>query len=240
MQLIPAIDLRRGEVVRLTHGDDAQRTHYGVDPREVLAGYQAAGIELVHVIDLDAAFGESPQRTLISELAAQARIELGGGLRDAAAVRWALEEAGCARVILGSMVARDVPAFQRIVETFPGGVVPALETAGGQLKIAGWKEDAGVSLEDLAQRLQGLPCPAVLVTDVDRDGTLQGPNLELTRRVGELSGLPTLLSGGVQSTDDLREAARIPEIAGAIVGKALYEERFTLAEALAACSEDHP
>lgn len=243
MQLIPAIDLRHGEVVRLTHGDDAQRTRYGVDPRAVLAEYTAAGVELVHVVDLDAAFGEAPQRPLLTELAAQARtdharIELGGGLRDAAAVRWALEEAGCERVILGSMVARDFPAFERIVEACPGGVVPALEVAAGKLKIAGWTEDAGIPLEDLAQRLRGLPCPAVLVTDVDRDGTLRGPNLDLAQRVGELSSLPALLSGGVQGADDLRAAARIPSIGGAIVGKALYEGRFTLREALAACRGD--
>ncbi len=236
MQLIPAIDLRHGEVVRLTQGDDDRRRSYGLDPRQVLQQYVEAGAERVHIVDLDAAFGETPQRQLITELAAgDTRIELGGGLHDLDAVDWALR-AGCERVVLGSIVARDGDAFQRIVEAFPGRVVPALELARGKLRIAGWKEAARTSLDEVAARLRGLECPAVLVTDVERDGTLEGPNLELVRRVAELTGMPALLSGGTRSLDDLRAAARVPEIAGAIVGKALYEGLFTVAEALAACA----
>lgn len=235
MQLIPAIDLRHGEVVRLVQGDDGRRTNYRLDPGRVLRSYAAAGIELVHVVDLDAVFGEAPQRALIGELAGAARIELGGGLHDADAVGWALA-AGCERVILGSIVARDFAAFAAIVEAFPGRVVPALEVAAGKLRIAGWREAARGTPEDAARRLAGLDCPAVLVTDVERDGTLAGPNLELARRLSAMSGLPALLSGGVRSLDDLRAAARVPGIAGAIVGKALYDGVFTLSEALAACA----
>ena len=242
MELIPAIDLRHGEVVRLVQGDDGRRTRYGVDPRAVLQEYAAAGAGRVHVVDLDAAFGEPPQRRLVAELASGGpahrgpKIELGGGLNDGEAVRWALEEAGCERVVLGSLVARDFDAFAAIAGAHPGRVAPAVEVAGGALRIAGWREEAGVDLDELCRRLTGLPCPAALVTDVERDGTLEGPNFALTRRVHRASGLPVLLSGGVRSLGDLRQAAGTPGIAGAIVGKALYEGLFTVAEALEACA----
>lgn len=236
MQLIPAIDLRHGEVVRLVRGDDGRRKSYGLDPRQVLRDYAAAGAELVHVVDLDAAFGEVPQSRLIGELAGEGvAIELGGGLHGSTAVEQALA-AGCRRVVLGSMVARDFEAFSEIVAAFPQQVVPALEVAAGKLRISGWMEEATLSLETVAERLVGLPCPAVLVTDVERDGTLAGPNLELARRVAGLTGLPALLSGGVRSLDDLRAASRVPEIAAAIVGKALYEGVFSVTEGLAACA----
>ena len=235
MQLIPAIDLRQGQVVRLRHGDDGQRTTYGLDPRQVLADFGAAGIALVHVVDLDAAFGETPQRQLIGELTAVGpAIELGGGLRDAAAVAWALDEAGCERAILGSMVVRDFDGFAALARRHAGRLVPALETAAGKLRIAGWTEESSLDVRLTARRLGDLPCPAVLVTDVDRDGTLSGPNIELCRQVAADSGLPVLMSGGVHRLEDLTAAARFPEIAGAIVGKALYDGVFSLEAALAA------
>ena len=240
MQLIPAIDLRGGKVVRLEKGDDARRTVYGDDPDAVLEGFGEAGIELVHVVDLDGAFGEASQRPLVEKLAAREpgsqrpKIELGGGLRDRAAVDWALA-AGCERVILGSIVAKDFDAFRSIAEAHPGRVLPAVEVLGEEVRIAGWREAAKISVEDLCQRLRGLPCPAVLVTDVERDGTLVGPNLDLARNVAETSGIPAILSGGVHALDDLEKASRIPEIAAAIVGKALYDGVLTLDEAMRAC-----
>ncbi len=236
MRLIPAIDLRHGQVVRLVQGDDDRRTTYAEDPREALRSYAAAGCDLVHVVDLDAAFGEAPQRALVAELASgPAKIELGGGLHDADAVAWALD-AGCERVVMGSIVVRDFETFARTVGAFPNRVVPALEVAAGKLRIAGWTEEAQATLDDVAPRLRGLACPAVLVTDVERDGTLAGPNVELARRVAELTGIPALVSGGVRSLDDLRAAAKVPDVGGVIVGKALYAGTFTIEEAVAACS----
>ncbi len=237
MQLIPAIDLRQGQVVRLVQGDDGRRKSYRLDPFAVLQEYAEAGVGLVHVVDLDAALGEPHQRELINALVTASRdagtsIELGGGLRDLDAVTRALVD-GCERVVLGSIVARDFDAFAEIVDACPGRVVPAIEVAAGKLRIAGWKEEAEMTVGDACRRLRGLACPAVLVTDVERDGTLAGPNLELARRVAAETGMPALLSGGVRSLDDLRAAAGVPEIAGAIVGKALYEGLFTVAEALA-------
>lgn len=251
MELIPAIDLRGGRVVRLLRGDDARRTEYAADPVAVLDEYAAAGIARVHVVDLDAAFGEPPQREAVARLVARAReagveLQLGGGLRNARTVGRALA-AGCSRAVVGSLVASDPKAFAEIADRYPGQLVPALdalavvdpEAADGSqdyvVRVAGWTKSAGRSLVAICGALRGLPCPAVLVTDIGRDGTLEGANLELARRVSAATGLPALLSGGVRSPADLALAAQTPGIAGAIVGRALYEGRFTLAEGLAAC-----
>lgn len=235
MELIPAIDLRHGRAVRLRQGDDARATIYGDDPVALLESYARAGVARVHVVDLDAALGEAPQRELIARMAGTgAKIQLGGGLRDREAIDWALA-AGCDRVVIGSLVARDVEAFRALALKRPGRLVPALDVARGEVRIAGWKESAARSLGELCGRLMGLPCPAVLVTDVERDGMMTGPNLELALRVAHTSGLPALLSGGIHALADLEAASRHPQIVGAIVGRALYEGAFTLEEALAAC-----
>lgn len=244
MELIPAIDLRGGRVVRLLRGDDGRRTAYPEPPGEVLAAFARAGARRVHVVDLDAAFGETPQRELVEDLARRAgregaEIQLGGGLRDEAGVAWALG-AGCGRVVLGSMVAREPERFVRLAGEHPGRAVPALDCQDGVVRIAGWTEGAGRPLEELCRELRGLPCPAVLVTDVSRDGTLEGPNLELAHRVAEASGLPALLSGGVSSLEDLSRAAATDGLAGAVVGKALHEGVFTVEQALAACAGEVP
>jgi phosphoribosylformimino-5-aminoimidazole carboxamide ribotide isomerase len=235
MELIPAIDLRHGRAVRLRQGDETRETVYGDDPVAVLDAYAQAGVTRVHVVDLDAALGEAPQRELIERMAATGvKIQLGGGLRDRESIDWALG-VGCDRVVAGSLVARDTDVFRALAQERPGRLVPALDVADGEVRIAGWKEGAVQQLGELCARLMGLPCPAILVTDVERDGMMTGPNLDLARRVARTSGLPALLSGGVHALSDLEEARRVPEIAGAIVGRALYEGAFTVEEALAVC-----
>jgi phosphoribosylformimino-5-aminoimidazole carboxamide ribotide isomerase len=241
MDLLPAIDLRRGKAVRLRQGDDARATHYEDDPRDLLERYGRAGVRRVHLVDLDAALGESPQRSLIAGLAALAALpnrpalQLGGGLRDRDSALWALD-AGCERVVVGSLVARRPDLFAALTQELPGRLVPALDVEAGEVRIAGWRQGAGRSLAELCAGLVGLPCPAVLVTDVLRDGMMAGPNIDLARQVGRASGLPALLSGGIRSLADLEAARAVPEIGGAIVGRALYEGAFTTEEALAACS----
>jgi cyclase len=238
MELLPAIDLRHGQVVRLRQGEAARATTYGADPLAIAAGFAAAGVKRIHVVDLDAALGEPPQRDLVARLAASLSttgLQLGGGLRDRAAVEWALA-AGCERVVLGSLPARDPAAFAELARAFPGRTVPAVEVAGGEPRVAGWTRPAGGSLDQLCRGLRGLPCPAVLVTDVERDGMLGGPNLELARRVAVATGLPALLSGGVATLGDLKAVAGFPEIAGVVLGRALYEGRIDLAAALAVCA----
>lgn len=234
--LLPAIDLRHGQVVRLRQGDDARRTVYGEDPLAVLEGFAGAGARWVHAVDLDAAFGETPQRELIRSLARRAAelgisLEMGGGLRDGDSVAWALE-AGCTRVVVSSMIAKDFPLFASLVETYRGRLVPGLDFRDGRLGISGWTETSDLDVERLGELLRGFDCPAVLVTDISRDGEMAGPNLELACDVARATGIPALLSGGVHTLDDLRRAAATEEISGAIVGRALYDGSFTLEEAL--------
>jgi cyclase len=246
MDLLPALDLRHGRAVRLRQGDASRETVYGGDPFAILAAFAQAGADRVHLVDLDAALGEAPQRELVERLidrlaraGGAPAIQLGGGLRDGAAVRWALA-AGCARAVVGSLLARSPEGFRELALELPGRLVPALELAGGEVRIAGWREGAGRGLGELCGGLRGLPCPAVLVTDVERDGMLAGPNLDLARRVARLSALPALLSGGVRSLADIEAARRLPEIAGVVVGRALYEGTLDLAAALRACAGEGP
>jgi cyclase len=229
--LLPAIDLRHGRAVRLRQGDASRETVYADDPVALVASYKDAGVRRVHVVDLDAAFGEPPQRALIERMAVLLPVQLGGGLRDRESIAWALA-AGCERAVIGSLVAREPERFRELALEHPGKLVPALDVEAGEVRIAGWREGSRRTLAELCALLRGLPCPAVLVTDVERDGMMTGPNFELTRQVARNSGLPGLLSGGIHHLEDLATAATIPEIAGAVVGRALYEGAFTLVEAL--------
>lgn len=236
MDLLPAIDLRGGQAVRLRQGDDSRRTTVGDDPVALLDRFAAAGVSLVHVVDLDAALGEAPQSALIERMIGRGiAIQLGGGLRDRTSIEAALA-LGAERAVVGSLVARDPELFAEIAAAHPGRLVPALDLSGttGEVRISGWKEGAPRTLAELAAALVGAASPAVLVTDVDRDGMMGGPNVALARRVARACGLPALLSGGVSSLEDLAAARIYPEIAGAIVGQALYSGAFTLEEAMAA------
>lgn len=231
MDLLPAVDLRHGKAVRLQQGDARRETIYSDDPMALLERFDAARVFHVHVVDLDAAFGEPPQRELIARMAARMPVQLGGGLRDRGDIQWALD-AGCARVVLGSLVAREPERFAALAAEFPARLVPALDIEKGEVRISGWTEGARLSLADLCAILKGLPCPAVLVTDVERDGMMTGPNLDLTRQVAQDTGLPGLLSGGIRRLEDLEAARKVPEIGGVIVGRALYEGVFTVEEAV--------
>jgi phosphoribosylformimino-5-aminoimidazole carboxamide ribotide isomerase len=234
-ELIPAIDLRHGQVVRLEQGDDARRECYSADPLALLATFADAGIRRVHVVDLDAAFGEAPQRALIARLAAHGglAIELGGGLRDEAAIAWALG-VGCERLVLGSLVVRDPAAFAALAARYAGRLVPAVEVEAGALKVAGWRERAPLGLGELCATLRDLPCPAVLCTDVERDGMLSGPNYQLAADVAARTGIGVLVSGGVGGVDDVLRARDFAGLDGVIVGKAFYAGRLDLAQTLAA------
>ena len=238
MDLLPAIDLRHGRAVRLRQGDASRETVYAGDPVALAAAYRDAGVRRVHVVDLDAAFSEPPQRALVERMAALLPVQLGGGLRDRESIAWALA-AGCERLVIGSLVARDPERFRDFAFEHPGKLVPALDVEAGEVRIAGWREGTRRTLAELCALLCGLPCPAVLVTDVERDGMLTGPNFELTSGVARDSGLPALLSGGIRSLADLEKAAGMPEIAGVIVGRALYEGAFTVEEALQAVRKSH-
>jgi phosphoribosylformimino-5-aminoimidazole carboxamide ribotide isomerase len=188
-------------------------------------------------VDLDAAFGEAPQRELIARFTghpAAPRVQLGGGLRDREAVEWAFG-AGVERVVITSMLVRDPVLFAELARANPGRVVAALDLDAGVLRHSGWTESAPRAIEDVCADLRELPLAAVLVTDISRDGTLQGPNLELACRIARLAGAPAILSGGVRSLLDLEQARAAPEIAEAIVGRALYDGAIDLRSAIAVC-----
>ena len=234
-ELVPAIDLRNGEVVRLKQGEDSRRTVYETDPGVILDRYLDSGVGRIHLVDLDAAFGEPPQRTLLAALAARnegrCALQVGGGLRDASAFDWAFSS-GFERAVVTSMLVRDFDACATVARTHPGQLVPALDIRGGELKMSGWTESAPIDLDGLFDQLSELPLGAVLVTDIERDGMLGGPNVELAARVGRACGSPALLSGGVRTLRHLEEAVAAQGVGGAIVGRALLDGAMDLREAL--------
>lgn len=240
MELYPAIDLRGGRCVRLLRGDYEAETVYGDDPLVLAEGFAAAGAPWVHMVDLDAArTGEPANRAAIAQVARSVatRVQAGGGVRDddAAAV---LLDAGVARVVLGTAAQGDPDLVARLVARYPGQVAVGLDARGGEVAVRGWTEGAGVDLLDAARRFDDLGVAALVVTEIERDGTLAGPDVEGLAAVLAVTEVDVVASGGVGSLADLamlralRTGSR--RLAGAIVGKALYEAAFTVEEALAA------
>ena len=232
MELYPAIDLRDGRCVRLLQGSFADETVYGDDPIDVAKGYQAAGAQWVHVVDLDASRGSGTNRLVVEAVASALDIpvQTGGGVRDGL-----LLEAGVERVVLGSMAVDDPKAAAALCEAYPGRVAVGLDHRDGQLMVRGWEQHAGVELFDAIAWPQLGAAACFVVTNIAVDGMLVGPDLEGYRRLVDASPIPVVASGGVGTLDHLR-ALRATGVAGAIVGKALYEGRFTVEEALAACA----
>ncbi len=242
MQLIPALDLLDGEVVRLLRGDFAQRTRYGRDPVVFANGFREAGATALHVVDLNAARGDAGNnRALVRELAAIEGLEVqcAGGVRHVESLLELLE-AGAERVVIGSLAVRDPEQVAGWLERFGAGrIVLALDVSLDEadepmLLTHGWREASGVSLWPLLERYATAGLVHVLCTDVGRDGTLQGPNLELYRRILERHpGLALQASGGIGCLEDVRmlAAAGIP---AAILGRALLEGRVPLRDALQA------
>ncbi len=237
MDLFPAIDLRAGRCVRLEQGDYARQTVYGDDPVAVARSFAAAGARWIHVVDLDAArSGEPVNRPVISAICAAVaadgvRVQTGGGVRAEADAE-ALRAAGVARVVMGTAALRDPALVGRCASILP--VAVGLDHRAGHLAVHGWTEGAGRRLLDVLGWFDGV-ASAYVVTEIGRDGMLTGPDVDGLAVVMEATTVPVVASGGVGSVDDLRLlAGRLPGLAGVITGKALYEGRFTVAEALAA------
>jgi phosphoribosylformimino-5-aminoimidazole carboxamide ribotide isomerase len=232
MIVIPAIDLLGGKVVRLRAGRREDVTIYHDDPVWFARRWVAAGAQELHIVDLDAAFGEAPQRTLLERLVGEAGvpIQIGGGARDAA-----LLDAGAARVVLGTSAIREPELVERLCRAHPGRVVVAVDARDGRVAVSGWTETTQVSAEELGRRAAAWGAARLLYTDIARDGLREGPNLAATERLQAAVGdTPVIASGGIGALDDLRAlaAAGIPYC---VVGRALYDGVFTLEEALAAC-----
>jgi len=235
--LFPAVDVADGQTVRLVQGEAGSETNYG-DPLSAALAWQDAGAQWVHLVDLDAAFGRGSNRGLLAEVVGKldVKVEMSGGIRDDASLRAALAT-GCARVNIGTAALENPEWVARAIAEFGDQIAVGLDVRGTTLSARGWTQDGG-ELFDVLARLDAEGCARYVVTDVRRDGTLTGPNLQLLRDVCAATDKPVVASGGVSSLDDLRALAGLTPIGveGAIVGKALYARAFTLEEALAAVS----
>jgi phosphoribosyl isomerase A len=237
--LLPAVDVVDGRAVRLVRGEAGTETGYG-DPLEAARQWQAGGADWIHLVDLDAAFGRGSNADLLAGLVGEldVRVELSGGIRDDASLDRALST-GAARVIIGTAALEDPDWVAGVVAKHGDRVAVGLDgravDGGWRVSARGWTTDGGDLFQTLA-RLDGDGCGRYVVTDIDRDGMLSGPNLDLLRAVCAATGAAVIASGGVSSLTDLAALAELAPLGveGAIVGKALYAGAFTLPEALAA------
>ncbi|GAA1893454.1 MAG: bifunctional 1-(5-phosphoribosyl)-5-((5-phosphoribosylamino)methylideneamino)imidazole-4-carboxamide isomerase/phosphoribosylanthranilate isomerase PriA [Williamsia herbipolensis] len=239
LELLPAVDVADGQAVRLVQGAAGSETTYG-SPRDAAMAWQADGAEWIHLVDLDAAFGRGDNRELLAAVVGEldVKVELSGGIRDDDSLRAALAT-GCTRVNLGTAALENPEWCARIVSEYGDRIAIGLdavhEDRGWRLRGRGWVSDGG-DLWEVLERLERDGCARYVVTDVSKDGTLTGPNLDLLREVAEAASAPVVASGGVSTVDDLTAIAGLVDVGveGAIVGKALYAGRFTLREALTA------
>jgi 1-(5-phosphoribosyl)-5-[(5-phosphoribosylamino)methylideneamino] imidazole-4-carboxamide isomerase/N-(5'phosphoribosyl)anthranilate isomerase len=233
--LLPAVDVADGQAVRLVQGEAGSETSYG-GPLDAALAWQEGGAEWVHLVDLDAAFGRGSNRDLIAEVVGRldVAVELSGGIRDDASLEAALAT-GCARVNIGTAALEQPEWVRSAIAKHGDRIAVGLDVRGTTLSARGWTQDGG-ELFDVLKRLDDDGCARYVVTDVRRDGTLTGPNLDLLRDVCAATDRPVIASGGVSSLDDLHAIAGLVDLGveGAIVGKALYAGAFTLPEALAA------
>jgi len=237
LELLPAVDVADGQAVRLVQGAAGSETSYG-DPLAAALAWQAAGAEWIHLVDLDAAFGRGSNAELLASVvgAVDVKVEMSGGIRDDASLRAALAT-GCTRVNIGTAALEDPVWCAKAIAEFGDRVAIGLDVRGTTLAARGWTQDGG-DLWQVLDRLESEGCSRYVVTDVTKDGTLRGPNLDLLREVCARTDRPVVASGGVSSLDDLRALATLVPLGveGAIVGKALYAKAFTLEDALAAVS----
>ena len=237
MDLFPAIDLRGGRAVRLLQGDYAQETVYGDDPVALAESFAAAGARWIHVVDLDAArTGDPVNRPVVAAVAAavrgRAKVQTGGGVRSVADAE-ALAAAGVARVVMGSAAVKDRSLVASVFRVVP--VAVGLDHRDGDVAVHGWTQGSGLNVMDL---LDCYPdAEAFIITNIARDGMLTGPDVEGLAAAAAASPIPVIASGGVSSLDDLRALNRVNGLAGVITGKAIYEHRFTVTEALETLAE---
>jgi phosphoribosylformimino-5-aminoimidazole carboxamide ribotide isomerase len=236
MIIYPAIDLKEGQCVRLLRGDMDAATVFGDDPAAQAAAFQTAGCRWLHVVDLDGAFAGRPANAeAVAAILARVTVpvQLGGGVRDMAAIEGWLAR-GVARVILGTVAVRDPALVRAAARAFPGRVAVGVDAREGRVAVEGWAEATDLTALDLARRFEDAGVSALIYTDIERDGAMQGPNVEATAALARAVSIPVIASGGVSSLDDLRalKACGAP-LDGVISGRALYDGRIDLAEAVA-------
>ncbi|CAN2194982.1 HisA Phosphoribosylformimino-5-aminoimidazole carboxamide ribonucleotide (ProFAR) isomerase [Candidatus Nanopelagicaceae bacterium] len=233
LELLPAVDVKDGRAVRLVQGELDAETAYG-NPLEVALEFQAAGAEWLHLVDLDAAFGRGENSALLAEVVGKLdiKVELSGGIRDDESLRRALAT-GCVRINLGTAALENPEWTARVIAEHGDRIAVGLDVRGHVLAARGWTQEGGDLFETI-ERLERDGCSRYVVTDVTKDGTLKGPNLELLKEVCAVTKKPVVASGGISSLDDIAALASLNStgVEGAIVGKALYAGAFTLQEAL--------
>ncbi len=245
MEILPAIDLRGGNCVRLRQGDYAQETVFGDDPAEMAARWQSGGATRLHLVDLDGAKAGRPVNgTAIRQILSAVTIpcELGGGIRDDASLKLVLEDWGIDRAIVGTQALKQPEWFRAAVNRYPGRVALGLDAKNGLVATAGWLDVSQTSALELAKQFLGLPLAAVIYTNIANDGMMQGIDagtLADLKTFADL-GLPTIASGGVTTLDDVRQLAALhrqqPNLVGAIIGRALYEGTISVPAAIAAAT----
>ena len=235
MILYPAIDLKDGNCVRLLRGEMEAATVFGTDPAAQARAFQDAGAEWLHLVDLNGAFAGRPVNAAAVEAilaAIDIPTQLGGGIRDMATIEGWLEK-GLSRVILGTVAVENPDLVRQAAARFPGRIAVGIDARAGRVATRGWATETEVTATDLARRFEDAGVAAIIYTDIDRDGAMQGPNIAATEALARAVGIPVIASGGVSSLDDLRALAETRVIAGAISGRALYDGAIDLAEALA-------
>lgn len=233
-ELLPAVDIKQGKAVRLKQGEISDKTVYG-SPVECALDFQNSGADWLHLVDLDAAFGVGSNAELVLEVinSLNIKVELSGGIRTDESLAKALAT-NCDRVILGTAALEDPSWSSKIIKKYGEKIAVSLDVRGETLAARGWVREGG-NLYEAITRLAADGCAIFIVTDISKDGTLQGPNFELLEKVCKFSNVPVIASGGVSSLADLKRLISMQDIGikGAIVGKALYEGSFTVEEALA-------
>jgi phosphoribosylformimino-5-aminoimidazole carboxamide ribotide isomerase len=232
--LYPAIDLKDGVCVRLLRGAMDQATVFNRDPADQARKFAAAGAQWIHVVDLDGAFAGKPKNAAAVDAilkATKAKIQLGGGIRDRAAIKAWLEK-GVARVVLGTASVKNPDLVKEACREFPGRVALGIDARQGKVAVEGWAESASISALDLARRFADAGVAAIIYTDIERDGALQGVNVDATAELARSVKTPVIASGGIASLDDIA-ALKAKGIPGAILGRALYDGRVDLKSALA-------
>ncbi|MGI9081785.1 MAG: 1-(5-phosphoribosyl)-5-[(5-phosphoribosylamino)methylideneamino]imidazole-4-carboxamide isomerase [Thermoleophilaceae bacterium] len=244
MILLPAVDIRDGKAVRLRQGRFEEETVYAEDPLEAARSFVEAGARFLHVVDLDGARAGTPANLhqlerITTEL--EVPVQCGGGLRSPEAIRAALA-AGADRVVVGTAAYTDPDFLSEALETWGSRVVVGVDVRGGHVSVAGWTRETEMLPEELIDRLQGQGATRFVCTNADRDGMLEGVDLGEVRRISEVVRGSFVISGGVGSLDDLRALSdlRLGNLAGVISGKALYERRFTVADAQAVLEPRQP
>ena len=231
--LLPAVDVKNGQAVRLVQGQLGSESNYG-SPLEAALDFQSAGAEWIHLVDLDAAFGIGSNAELLADVIGKLdiKVELSGGIRDDESLRRALAT-GCRRVNLGTAALENPDWTAKVISEFGDRIAVGLDVRGRILAARGWTKEGGDLFETI-ERLDRDGCARYVVTDVTKDGTLKGPNLDLLRNVCKATNAPVIASGGISSLDDLKVLKELVSIGveGAIMGKALYAGAFTMAEAL--------